>query len=430
MSRNGGAGVSAPQSNWLFKLLWLTVAVLTSLIGVTFQRNFLDSFRIAKLALYEAEAVVCLALMLILLLWCGREVVDELRAYRAPLAIAAAAVLWTVVTTLTSTNRPLSVPSVIWVASCATVFIATLLIARRGHGIAIAVLPLIAAVVNAFLALTQRFNLYSPTMFEQLTPERYRISALIGNANEVGVYLFLCAVPAIALAFAYRGRKQWINAIAAIVTIALIATQTVSALLAFTAAALLMIVLTTRRVRFAAALVAFAILLVVAIAPMRHRAMSIAQEVRRGSFMKATSYRVPAYTVAWTLFMRHPFLGTGPGTYGWWYLPEKMRLNLTHPDYEVSTENYGEAHNDHLQTLAVTGIPGYVVFAAALVSLAALSFRPTGEDPRSRFAHALALPLAGGFAVVTLAQFPLEVACASSLVIHYAALCCAWADER
>ena len=192
-----------------------------------------------------------------------------------------------------------------------------------------------------------------------------------------------------------------------------------------------MIGLTTRRVKFVAALVGLAIALVFVIAPLRHRALSIAQEVRRGSLMTATSYRVPAYTVAWTLFTRHPILGTGPGTYGWWYLPEKMRLNLTHPDYEVSTENYGEAHNDHLQTLAVSGIPGYVVFAAALVSLAALSFRPAGQDdPRSRFAHALALPLAGGFAVVTLAQFPLEVACASSLVIHYAALCCAWADER
>jgi len=426
-----GAGVPAPRpDDWLFRILWLLVAVATSFIGVVYQRNNIDSFRIVKLALYEAEAIVCLALILILLLWRKQEVFALLRPHRLPMAIVAAAVLWTGITSLTSSNRTLSVPAMIWVASCAVVFTATLLVARLGRGSAIAILPLIAATINALFAIAQRAGWSGPATFNPLTPDRYRISAIIGNPNDLGVYLFLCAVPALALAVAARGRRQIFNALAALFVIALLVTQTASALIAFSAAMLIMIVLLTRRVRVAAAVLAAAALVVIAIAPLRNRALSIAGDVRRGSLMAATSYRLPAYAVAWRIFLDHPLVGSGPGTYGWWYLSEKMRLDHVHPEFELTAENFGEAHNDHLQTLAVSGIPGYLIFAGALITLGALSFRRTDDDLRSRFAHAVALPLAGGFAVVTLAQFPLELASTASIAIHFAALGCAWAGER
>jgi O-Antigen ligase len=431
MTRDGGAGVAAPlHKDVLFKLLWLVVAAGSALVGVAFARNRLDSFRLPKIALYEAEAIVCLALLLMLLLWRRREVVNELRPHRLPLSIAAAAVIWTAVSSLLSTNRTLSMPSMIWVASCAIVFVATLLVACRGKGAILACLPLLAAAVNAVFALTQRTGWFSPTAFEEKTPEQFRISALIGNPNDLGVYLFLCGLSAVGLAAAYRGRQQWLNALSVLLIVALLATQTVSALIAFAAAALVMTVLLTRRVKFAAVLVACAMLLIVVIPPLRHRAMYIGTLVRQGSFTRATSFRVPAYLVAWQLFLDHPVAGAGPGTYGWWYLPYKMQLNATHPTFREGIENFGEAHNDHLQTLAVSGSPGYLIFLAAIGSLAVLSFREADRELRPRFAKALALPLAAGFAVVTLAQFPLELASTASVAIHYAALCCAWAAKE
>ncbi len=431
MTRDGGAGVAAPlHQDVLFKCLWLVVAAGSSLVGVAFSRNRLDSFRLPKIALYEAEAIVCLALLLMLLLWRRREVVNELRAHRLPLSIAAAAVIWTAVSSLLSTNRTLSIPAMIWVASCAMVFVATLLVARLGHGTILAHLPLLAAAINAVFALTQRSGWFSPTAFEDKTPEQFRISALIGNPNDLGVYMFLCGLCAVALAVAYRGRKQWLNALSVLLIAALLATQTVSALIAFGMAALVMTVLLTRRVKVAAVVVAGALLVIVIIPPLRNRAMYIGNLVREGSFTRATSFRLPAYLVAWKLFLDHPVAGAGPGTYGWWYLPYKMQLNATHPTFRDAVENFGEAHNDHLQTLAVSGIPGYLIFLGAVVSLAVLSFRNVDREIRSRFAHALALPLAAGFAVVTLAQFPLELASTASVAIHYAALCCAWAAKQ
>jgi len=431
MTRDGGAGVAAPLSKQpLFRILWLVVALTTSLVGVAFVSNQFDSFRVPKLALYEGEAIACLALLLILLLWRRREVVSELRPLRVPLSIAAAAVLWTAISSATSTNQPLSMPSLLWVASCAVVFTATLLVARLGRGVMLAHLPLLAAAVNAFFTLTQRNGWFSPTTFAESTPLRFRISGLIGNPNELGVYLFLVSLAAVALSVAWRGRKLWFNVLALLIVAALLATQTLSALIAFGAAMLIMVVLLTRRVKFGVALVAAALLLVLIVAPLRNRLVSIGTQLREGSFTSATSLRVPAYFVAWRIFADHPIVGAGPGTYGFWYLPYKWQLDLTYPTFRASNENFGEAHNDHLQTLAVSGLPGYVIFAAALVSLAMLSFRRLEQDTRARFVQALALPLAGGFAVVALAQFPLELASTASIAIHYTALCCAWAAER
>jgi len=431
MTRNGGRAVRAPHRNGpLFTVLWLLVAFGTSLVGIAFGRNRFDSFRIPKQSFYQAEAIVCLALVLILLLWRRREVIAELQPHRLPLGIVAAAVLWTALSSLTSTNRTLSIPAMLWVASCAAMFVATLLVACRGKGMALLALPLLAALVNAVIVIGQRAG-WSPTAFSNAIQERYRISGLIGNANDVGVYFSFCTIAAAAVVFAYRGRKLLYNLLALSLLAALIACQTASALIAFAVAALLMIVLFTGRLKFAAAFVGAGIVLVLVLPPLRNRATEIAQDVRAGSFITATSLRLPAYVVAWRLFLDHPIVGAGPGTYGWWYLPYKLQLDGVYPNFHLSTENFGEAHNDHLQTLAVSGIPGYMIFAAALVWLGALSFRKTEDnDARSRFARLLALPLAGCFAVVALAQFPLELASTSSVAIHYAALCCAWAARE
>jgi O-antigen ligase len=316
------------------------------------------------------------------------------------------------------------------VASCATVFVATLLAAVCGRGLALAWLPLLAAAVNSAFALLQRFAWFSPTQFERTTLDRYRISALIGNPNDLGVYLFLCAVPAVALVVAWRGRSTLFISLSVLLMAALLATQTMSALIAFAVAVLVLIVFVMKRLKLAAIAVAAALLLVAVIPPLRQRTMFIAWQVRQGSFSSATSLRVPAYVVAWELFAEHPIVGAGPGTYGWWYLPHKIELNKTHASFRLTAENFGEAHNDHLQTLAVSGLPAYAIFVAALIALGALSFRSHDSDTRSRFVRALALPFAAGFAVVALAQFPLEVASAASVAIHYAALCCAWTVKR
>jgi O-antigen ligase len=93
--------------------------------------------------------------------------------------------------------------------------------------------------------------------------------------------------------------------------------------------------------------------------------------------------------------------------------------------------NFGEAHNDHLQVLAGTGLVGYGFMLAAIALLASRSFirRADDDDERARFARLASLPLAIGFSVSALAQFPLELAAALTAYLFYSALCVAWSTE-
>jgi hypothetical protein len=91
---------------------------------------------------------------------------------------------------------------------------------------------------------------------------------------------------------------------------------------------------------------------------------------------------------------------------------------------------FAQVHNDHLQVLAETGLPGYLLFLGALVLLAAITFRlpsvPDISDPRVRFARLFAFPAALTFAVLTLAQFPLQLTAPTVADLYLAALCFSW----
>jgi O-antigen ligase len=87
-------------------------------------------------------------------------------------------------------------------------------------------------------------------------------------------------------------------------------------------------------------------------------------------------------------------------------------------------------HNDHLEILAESGLPGYVLYLVSLAGLASISFRRRDgpESERRRFARLFALPFAAAFATVTLAQFPLQLAATAVTSLFLAAICVAWSE--
>jgi O-antigen ligase len=90
--------------------------------------------------------------------------------------------------------------------------------------------------------------------------------------------------------------------------------------------------------------------------------------------------------------------------------------------------NFGETHNDHLQVLAESGLPGYLILLAGLVYVARISFRRKREetDLRGRIASTLALPLVCGLAANMLAGFPLQLAAPAYTYAILGAACIAW----
>src|SRR5712692_5624931 len=98
------------------------------------------------------------------------------------------------------------------------------------------------------------------------------------------------------------------------------------------------------------------------------------------------------------MFKEHPAVGIGPGCFGYWYMPYKMMTLASHPDFLQSTENVHDVHSDHLQVLAVSGVPGYAIFLAGFWLFGRVSFAARKRpDERAEFAHQYALPAAVAF---------------------------------
>ncbi|MEA2571406.1 MAG: hypothetical protein QOI24_3407 [Acidobacteriota bacterium] len=386
-----------------------------------------DVFRVPKESLFEAAAIFAAALLAIFALYQGAAPFRRLwREQRAAIAVTFAAVAWTAIASAASTNRALSAHSFVWVCSCAVMFLATLLVAERPTRAlfpALYIAPIVPALVNAIVALLQRSGTSDVLTFDSRIDLHFRTAGLIGTPNELGVYLLVPTVVAAALAITSRGRARqlWIGATALLIA-GIIASEALSAIAALAAAGATLLMLSVRRAKRAVAITAaIAIIVAVAYAPLRTRAIRTLSDVKDGRYLAATSYRIPAQLAAMRMFADHPLTGVGPGCYGFWYMPYKVQLNREHIEFLPFGENFGEAHNDHLQTLAVAGLPGYALFVVALVLLGRRSLRRDHDEPRT-FASVAALPLVVAFGVVALAQFPLSLAAPMSVALHYAAL--------
>jgi O-antigen ligase len=129
----------------------------------------------------------------------------------------------------------------------------------------------------------------------------------------------------------------------------------------------------------------------------------------------------------------HPLAGVGPGTFGFNYYSYKLRVEARHPLLLRSGGrewNFGEVHNDHLQTLATAGLPAYALFLCVAVIFARVSLRPVADDdPRRLFARLFALPFTAAMLIVMLAQFPLQLASTLSIGIFAVATSLAWSRQ-
>lgn len=420
-------------------VLWTLVALGALFVPLVFARNPFDAFREPKLLFYETQAILCLAVVLIGLVFRGRDFVAPLRRHRATLLVVLAAVVWTLVATLTSTNRTLSVITFSWVAACAIVFVATLLVAsyQRG-GMLLAGVALVPALVNGAFAVLQRTDVYNPMQYDPgLRSMRLKTTALLGDPNTIAAYLVIPALAASAVAVVADTKQLRYAAgvLAGLLAGGIVLTETLTSLAALGAgvAALAMIRWPKRALAGLAASFVLGVIIVFSYRPLLTRVVTIREQYRQGNYLALLSLRTPAFAAAWEMFKDRPLVGQGPGTFGWWYLPYKLELNEQNPNVRRVAWNFGETHNDHLQTLAVTGLPGYAIFVAALVLLGRVSLRrrDVEEDEedialRARVGRTLALPLAVAFAVLALAYFPLEVAPVAGVILHFAALSCAW----
>jgi len=417
---------SVPES-----VIWFALQAALIVIALVSSRGR-DVYRLPKLLVFEATAILLFAGCAIVSLLAPRHgILQRLVKHRWEVGIALGALTWTAITTLTSTQRTLSLETLLWVACCCAFLLMTVaLSAPRPLGVvAVALVP---AMINAVVAILQRLEIWNPFRFPENIPARLRITGYLGNPNDLGSYLLLPCLAAIILMVVHGGAARVMYGAAALLIMAGFAVaETLTALAALGVAVFVLILLLARRraLVIAAAAVAVIALVFALQLPVAKRIQSVVSELAAGRTNEALSGRVQGFASAWAMFREHPLTGVGPGCFTYWFLAYNMGLSGDHPEFMNAGQKFGDAHNDHLQLLATTGLPGYALLIAALWRLGTHSFGPAAADRRQRFARLLALPAAIGIAILTLGSFPLELAAPTTSILYVAALAVAWSRE-
>jgi O-antigen ligase len=429
---NRPAARQQPRSRFFQRMVWWVAAVPTLLIPLYVSPAGEDLFRMPKELVFRAEAII-LGVLLLAATLLGEIKVRTLSRDRTTTLLLISSSAVALLTVALSTNVAISARSFAYFATCAITFLGTYLAVGPQSLRSVVFVGIGSGVPNALLALVQRIGWWNPFDFPAEIPQRMRITALIGNPNDVGAYLAICCV--VGMAYAIASRK--LSAILATVLLlaGVFASDALTAIGAVLAAMLTMAFGTSRRL----ALVLTTLVIVVGLASLtglpslRARAVTLATAFRTHDYFTLTTDRIVSFTAAWTMFHDHPVTGVGPGTFKWHYLPYRLRVIEHHPQFYLKNlQNFGEVHSDHLQILAEEGIVGYAVFALILGVLGWQSLAPADEakaSDRTRFIRLLSLPLAVAIAILAVTGFPLELSAVTSCLVFFMACIRRWSSD-
>ncbi len=416
------------------RLSWLVVSLTTFALPLVVSLTGKDPFRLPKQLFLEASSIILATIAI-----CATILGAPLAVHRQPRSlrlVIVAALLWPSVTALTSTNRMLSVFSLVTVASATMLFVAAYNAASH-RSIAVLYVALAPALINAVIAVAQWTNMWDPLQTAAARPPHLRAVALLGNPNDVGMFLVAPTLAAFAFAVASETHRLGAGIVGAVLASGVMASETLGALAALSTG--LFVLFFRQRPRLAVTGAFLTILLLgasLSLSPTRwSAARSKFSAAARGDLDPLLSGRLAPFFAAWRMFLEHPIVGVGPGCFAFHYFEAKVANEMKHPSLinqrsEVPP-NFGEVHNEHLQVLAEGGLPAYGIFIAALVVLARPSFRScdAGTEARTRFAYHLGFPLAVSIFVLSLSSFPLRLAAPTQNTLMFCAMALAWSKD-
>jgi len=407
-------------------IVW-TLGLGALVVATIFSRSGADMFRLPKELAFRAEAVV---LLMLGAFWITAHRRTWRFRMRREFWLTAAILGWTLITAAASTNRQLSIDSLITAAAAAVIFIATCLAAQGLSLIAVDVL-MIGCGINAIIVILQELKIWTPFPDSIDAATHYGSIALLGNANDVGTYLAAPAVAAIILAVTASGWRRWIYAAVGLLLAAgIAASATRTAIIAVVIALIVFAILHSRRaiLTVAALLLALSFVVLSPSTSLGRGIRQLASAAVHRDYEQLFSERLLPFLAAIDMTRDHPLLGVGPGCFKYHFMPYRVALAGKYPgDWTRGFPmNWGEVHNDHLQVSSETGIPGYLLFLTALALCAGGRQRPPAVTAEATFARALRWPLATVIFVICLAQFPLELAAPRLMFLSLGALCVTW----
>src|SRR5436190_10447301 len=232
------------------------------------------------------------------------------------------------------------------------------------------------AALLSLLAILQLSGIYRPfAMRGGEEVSRMGVTSLAGNAGDLATYLVLPALLLQARLLDGRGRRRiWTASLLALTIAGLAATQTLTALGALVLGSLAFWLQRLPRRRVAPVLattVGVALVLVLAVPPLRSRAQSKLASLRAGDWGQFLTYRLDGWRAATWMLGEHPLAGVGHGAYRSSYAGARLALAESGRDYsgEYRQLSFFNAHNDVLEVGAELGWPGLVALGFAAWTL-------------------------------------------------------------
>jgi O-antigen ligase len=412
-----------------------SIPLFVSIIGF-------DAFRLPKELLLRGFGILSIAILLIWIAHLNREQLRGLLR-RRPLWLILAILSWTGLTTLSSSNRSLSFGSLIWAVSTASLFLVLYLFSRERSAAWLWILLLGPGLVNAIVILLQVTFGWSPFELAISLGGRFGSTGLLGNPNDLGAYLPAPLLAAAAGAFSFQRHRVSFSAAAAFILAALLATQTLTAMVAILIGSITLLwTLSSARISPRKLLIALiltgsiAALTVLMSTTLRERLDTVTTSISEGNMSLALSGRLIPFGTAISIFQENPVWGSGPGTFGWLFFDHAVEIQRESASAlgirsvtDFTRINFSEVHNDYLELLAEAGVPALVLFILSLTWVGAVSLKRTvASSERRAFATLLAFPASVTFAVLSLGLFPLQIASATIGWVTLFALCRGWVD--
>lgn len=416
-----------------FAVVFATVIALP----LTFDPLGQETWRIPKELVFRASGIM-LAVALSFALTSRFRPATASLLRRPQFILPVLAVAWAGITTLTSTNYLLSVDS-FWTVLCSAIVFVAVFMTLRDKGFFAVDIALVSAVINAVLVALQEYGIWQPFRFPPEAVGHISSSALIGNPNDVGAYLTIPAVAAaVATGTATGARRIAYLVISLVLGVGIIASGARGCIIAYGVA--LVVFLFSRSLRTAIGVTALLILVattIVSPATLAGRRMrQLWTAAREQKYDILFSERLPPFLCAIDMIRDHPIVGVGPGCFKFHYMYYRLALAKRYPNAWTRgyPMNWGETHNDHLQLLAESGIPAYLLFLGAIIVIGRASATPKDESGRPRqltrrFARDLAMPLVVTMFLMTMTQFPLQIAAGRLMFLYFGALCMAWSEN-
>jgi O-antigen ligase len=418
-----------PRSQrWGVLALWLLILVTPLLVFPTAK----EAFRLPKLM---ASGWLALA-SLLFFAWELRNAgtIRLAEVWRRPAIRAVLPMLLVATASLFATDHPLHVKeglADLWIGAAALIGWSLALETRRMERLLLGLL--IPAALLALLGILQFHGIYQPFPFTGISYDaRLSVTSFAGNPGDLGAYLVLpCLIAQFAIA-RRTGRTRVLAAVSLVLCLYAVAlTQTLAALASLAVGSLLLwaLLMPPRR----AALLfgggaALALVLVLAVTPLRERLTAKAGQALAGDWNSVLTGRLDGWRAAALMLRENPWTGVGHGAYRPEYVPAALTLlsrgQQLYPEHVQPV--FANAHNEYLEAAAEWGILGIVALAWGLGVLAATLRRTWAVDRDNNGEQALAWAGVAALAVLSLVYFPFRIA----LVAFPAILFLSWVFRR